>query len=136
MSAAFVLVTGTLLKPPSRLIAKSGKCYVAASLKTRDGEAVSFWKLLAFSETVQEDLLRLGEGEHLSAQGALRAEIYSPANGSEPRINFSCMVNAILAAKQPRKPKAKQPALAQADDRRAPSTAPDRAPPWEDEIPF
>jgi hypothetical protein len=132
LMTTFVLVSGVLQKPASRLIAKCGKCYTAATLKTRDGEAVSFWKLLAFSETVQEDLLRLGEGESLSAQGALRVEIYLPTNGAEPHIEFSCMVNAILAAKQPRKPKAKQPAPALADDRRAPATAPA----FDDDLPF
>jgi len=59
------------------LRAPCGKQFVAATIKVRDGEAAQFWRVLAFSDTVQSELLRLDDGDALAVQGVLRAEAYS-----------------------------------------------------------
>jgi hypothetical protein len=43
---------------------------VTATLKAKDSETSQWWKVLAFSETTQAELMRLGDGDALSAQGA------------------------------------------------------------------
>jgi single-stranded DNA-binding protein len=100
-----ILVSGSLFKNPELRTSKTGKTYATASIRTAsaDNTAADFWNLLVFSETVQEELMRLSEGDKLSAQGSLKLEIY---NG---KISRSVFVDAILPLRAPpreRKPKA------------------------------
>lgn len=104
MSVA-VLITGTLFKEPQQRTSQAGKRYVTASIRTAsaDNTAADFWNLLVFSTSVQEELLRLSEGDKLAVQGSLKLEIY---NG---KISRSVFVDAILPLRAPpreRKPKA------------------------------
>lgn len=70
--------SGTLFRSPEERTGKtSGKNFVAATLRVRDGEAAQFWCVLAFSDAAQSELLRLDDGDAVSVQGALRAEAYS-----------------------------------------------------------
>jgi hypothetical protein len=101
-----ILVSGSLFKKsPEIKTSRSGKTYATASIRTAsaDGTAADFWNLLVFSTSVQEELLRLTEGEKLSAQGSLKLELY---NG---KISRTIFVEAILPLRAPpreRKPKA------------------------------
>jgi hypothetical protein len=104
-----VLVCGSLWKNPEIKTSRSGKTYATASIRTAsaDNTAADFWNLLVFSETVAAELMRLGEGEKLAAQGSLRLELY---NG---KISRSVFVDHILPLRQPpkeRKPKVAKPA--------------------------
>jgi single-stranded DNA-binding protein len=94
---AQVLVQGTLFHPPeSRTGKTSGKNFVAATIKVRDGEAAQIWKVLAFSTEAQNELLRLDDGDALSVQGGLRAEAYE--KGGEPRVSLTVLADAAVAA--------------------------------------
>ena len=62
-----------------------------------------FWRLTAFSETVQSELMRLRDGDHLSVTGYLTPGIYQP-EGSDPRLSLSIVVDQCVALK----PKPKQ----------------------------
>ena len=85
--SAHVLVSGTLFRSPEERTGKrSGKHFVAATIKVRDGEAAQYWRVLAFSDTAQNELLRLDDGEALAVQGTLRAEAYS--KDGEARVNL------------------------------------------------
>ena len=44
---------------------------LAATIRANDGDNAQWWKVLAFSETVQSELMRLTDGDALSMQGAL-----------------------------------------------------------------
>jgi hypothetical protein len=117
--SAFVLITGALFRAPEQKVAKSGNPYVISTIKAKDGDGFQFWRVTAFSESAQAELLRLSEGDAISAQGALQASVYTPP-GKEPRVNLSVVANAILPLKPPpreRKPKAAPPATAVAPDR-------------------
>jgi hypothetical protein len=131
LSGALVLVSGAMRGPATRLLSKNGRTFVTATIKVRDGEAISWWKILAFDEGVQEALLARGEGESLAVQGSFKVEIWAPET-REPRLNLTVFADAILPVKRPRTPKAKKLAPAQADDRRAPPTAPA----FDDDLPF
>jgi single-stranded DNA-binding protein len=104
MTAA--LVTGAIFKAPESRTSKSGKPFVTATIRAKDGEGFQFVRLVAFSETVQAELLRLHEGESLTIQGSLKAELYRP-EGGEPKLSLSMVADHVLALRQP--PKARTP---------------------------
>jgi hypothetical protein len=102
------LVTGQLFKTPESRTSKSGKPFVTATLKCKDGDGMQFIRLVTFSDHVQVELLRLGEGDSLSAQGAMKAELYRP-EGGEPKLSLSIIAAQILALKQPPKEREAKP---------------------------
>jgi hypothetical protein len=58
--AAHVLIQGTLFRSLEERTGKtSGKNFVAATLRVRDGESAQYWRVLAFSAEAQSELLRL-----------------------------------------------------------------------------
>ena len=83
---AFALVSGALSRAPELKTAKSGKAYVTATIKVAADNAVDFWSVLAFSESAQAELSRLGEGDKISAQGSFKVEPYTARDG-QTRIN-------------------------------------------------
>ena len=105
---AVALITGALSRAPELRTAKSGKAYATATVKVAADNAVDFWSVLAFSETAQAELMRLGEGDKLSAQGTFKIEPYTARDG-QTRISRTLFADHVLALRQPprdRKPKA------------------------------
>ena len=93
--SAHVLIQGTIFRSPEERTGKtSGKHFVAATVKVRDGDVAQYWRLLAFSDTVQSELLRLDDGDALAVQGGLRAEAYS--KDSELRVGLTVIADAVL----------------------------------------
>lgn len=130
--SAFVLINGVLFKAPEQRMSKAGKPFVSATLKVKDGDATAWWKLLVFSETAGAELMRLGDGDAVSAQGVLKVEPYDKDGAT--RINLTCFANAVLALKPA--PKEHKP---KADKPRESWAAPDRLradPDLDDHIPF
>ena len=74
--STYVLVSGSLFRPPEQRTSKNGNPFVTATLKAKDGEAVQWWKVVAFSENAQSELLRLGDGDAVTCQGPLKVETY------------------------------------------------------------
>jgi hypothetical protein len=70
---------------------------------------------VAFYETVQAELLRLREGDSLSVQGALKAELYKP-EGGEPKLSLSMVADHVLAVRQPPRERAAKGAAGPNDD--------------------
>lgn len=103
---AIALITGKLFKSPERKTSKAGTAYVTATMKARDGDSQQFWRLTVFSNSAQDELMRLDDGDALSCQGAMRAEVYTP-EGGEPRVSLSLVVDNVIGAKP--KPKQRQP---------------------------
>jgi len=104
---AFAIVTGSLFKAPSLRASKTGRPYVTATIRAKDGEASQWWRVMAFSESAQVELMRLGEGDACTVQGAFKCELYQP-EGGEARISLSIVADHVLALRQPpRKRKAK-----------------------------
>jgi single-stranded DNA-binding protein len=94
------LVQGTLVRAPEQKTSKAGHSYVSATLKVRDGDATQWVRVTAFSNTAQADLLRLADGDALSAQGRLSAEIYTGIDNI-PKISLSIVADQILPLRQP-----------------------------------
>ena len=115
---AHVLISGVLYRAPEQRIAKSGKPFWSATIRVKDGDASQWWKLLVFSESAGTELMRLGDGDALSAQGTMRAETYEK-NG-ETRISMTCFADHILPLKpapKERRPKASPPSTPSSPDR-------------------
>ena len=108
---AFILISGTLFRAPEERISKSGKPFWSAIVRVKDGDTAAWWKILCFSEAGGAELMRLGDGDALSAQGAFKAEPYEK-NG-ETRVGLTFFVDHILPLKpapKERKSKADKPA--------------------------
>jgi hypothetical protein len=69
---AHVLITGTLFRAPEPRTSKAGKPFVRATVRVKDGEDAQWWKVLAISETVQAELMRLADGDAISFKGTLK----------------------------------------------------------------
>jgi single-stranded DNA-binding protein len=106
---AFAIVTGSLFRAPEQRTSKAGKPYVTATIRVKDGDALQWWRVTAFSESAQAELVRLGDGDGVSVQGAFKAELYQPESG-EPKVSLSIVADRVLALRQPPKQrKAKEP---------------------------
>jgi hypothetical protein len=103
---AHVLISGSLFHQPEQRTSKAGRPFVTAVLKANDGDSSQYWKVLAFSESVQTELLQLSDGDAVSLQGPLKAEIYRRADGGEPRVSRSMIAERILPLRQEPKERA------------------------------
>ena len=99
----YALVTGTLFRPPEQRTSKNGKLFVTATLVAKDGEATQWWRVTAFSETAQAEILRLSEGDALSVQGPLKVEEYE--KDGQKRVSLGVIAGHVLALSQPPKPR-------------------------------
>jgi single-stranded DNA-binding protein len=95
----FALVNGQLFRAPEQRTSKTGKPYVTATLKVKDGEASQWWRVTAFSESAQAEIMRLAEGDSLAVQGSFKAEIYTP-DGGETKLSLSIIADRVLALRQ------------------------------------
>jgi single-stranded DNA-binding protein len=131
---SFVLVSGSIFRAPESRVSKSGKPFVTATLRCKDGDASQWWKILAFSESACAELLRLGDGDAVSAQGQLKAELYE--KDGETRLSLSVIADHVLALKQPPRQREKK-AAARSDTRsRAARIAGDGVDVFGDAVPF
>jgi len=63
---AHVLISGQLFDAPEQRTSKAGKPFVMATIRAKDGDSSQWWKVLAFSEAAQAELMRLTDGDALS----------------------------------------------------------------------
>ena len=56
-------------------------------------------EVLAFSESEQAELMRLGDGDAVSMQGALRVETY--VKDGDTKVSLTCIADYVLALRQP-----------------------------------
>jgi hypothetical protein len=106
--STFALIAGSLFRNPERKTSKAGKAYVTATVKAVvAGNESEFWRLIVFSESAQAELMRLADGDKLSAQGSMKIELYRANDGSE-KISRTLMADGVLALKpSPREKKLK-----------------------------
>ena len=132
------LASGKLFGVPETRVSKNGNDFTKATLVVVTGTERQFVTIFAFSETVRAELARLGEGDSLSVQGPLKAEVFERDGRS--RVSLSMTVDHALALRQPpkeRKPKSAPPATAVAPDRsRLARHAGDGVDEFGDDMPF
>ncbi len=91
---AHVLVTGALFRAPEQRTSKAGKPFWTATIKAKGDDALTWWKIIVFSESAGAELLRLSDGDAASVQGALRVETYD--KDGETKIGLTCIADAVL----------------------------------------
>ena len=109
---ALALISGAWSCAPESRTAKSGKAYCTATIKVAADNATDYWSILAFSESAKAELLRLGDGDKISAQGSFKVELYTARDG-QTRINRTIFADHVLALRQP--PRERKPKTAPAD---------------------
>lgn len=125
----FAIVTGTLFRAPEQRTSKAGKPFVTSTIRAKDGEALQWWRVTAFSESAQAELMRLCDGDACSVQGSFKAELYQP-EGGEPKVSLSIIADHVLALRQP--PRERK----QAPKERKDMPCRGGAAPFDDVIPF
>jgi single-stranded DNA-binding protein len=100
---AYALVTGTLFRAPEQRTSKNGKPFVTATLVAKEGEVTQWWRVTAFSDNAQAEILRLSEGEALSVQGPMKVEEYE--KDGQKRVSLGVIAGHVLALAQPPKPR-------------------------------
>jgi len=104
-----VRVSGTLFHAPDSRTLKAGRASataMTATLKAKDGNYTQFWRIAAFSEPVQAELMRLTAGDALAVEGALKAELYD-RNGKTD-LSFGVIAEHVLPLRQPGKKRRKE----------------------------
>jgi hypothetical protein len=86
---ASVLIHGEIFRAPERKTSQAGKNFVRATIRVGDGDAVEWWSVLAFSETICDEVMELHAGERLAVQGQLKLELYQ---GKISRTVFASQV--------------------------------------------
>jgi single-stranded DNA-binding protein len=106
---ARVRVSGTLCHPPESRTLKAGRANATATtatLRAKDGAYTQFWRIAAFSDPVQVELMRLTAGDAVAVEGALKAELYDK-NG-EFDLSFGVIAEHVLPLRQPGKKRRKE----------------------------
>jgi hypothetical protein len=102
-----VLVSGSIFREPIQKTSQAGKPYTVATIKAGSGEnaPAEFWSVLCFSDSGQEQLLRLGLNERVSVQGSMKIELFE--KDGQQRISRTIFVDSVLALRAP--PREKKP---------------------------
>ncbi len=101
------LISGSVFRKPEKKISKNGKEFTAGTLRCQDGESFQFVRFVAFSESAQAELMRLDDGDSVSVQGPLKAELFTP-EGGEARVSLSIVAAQALPLRAP--PRERKPA--------------------------
>jgi hypothetical protein len=142
------ILSGAVGKAAELRTSKNGNSFATLSIRENVNGATRWWQAIAFNESVIEAVKELSVGEGLAVAGEINAEIYAPA-GSEGRINWRIVIDAILSARRPKaKPESTDRKPRAAKGRAAPAAPePSRGPalaaaswaspsPLNDDIPF
>jgi single-stranded DNA-binding protein len=109
-------VSGTLFHAPESRTLKAGRANATATtatLKAKDGNHTQFWRIAAFSEPVQVELMHLTAGDALAVEGALKAELYD--RGGEIELSFGVIAEHVLPLRQPGQKRRREGRAAEVD---------------------
>jgi single-stranded DNA-binding protein len=107
------LVQGAIFRAIELKCSKTGRPFAAAKLKVKDGDVFTWVKVLAFADHAIAELERLGNGDNIAVQGALKCETYQ--KDGETKIGFTIFADQVMPLRAEKKPRA---------DREAPSSEP------------
>jgi hypothetical protein len=132
--SATALISGRLWRSPERKTSKAGKQFVTATIREGNGDAVTWWKILCFSESGCEELLRLGDGDSAAVSGDFKVETYD--KGGELRLSHTIFAERVISARRQKRQRGDdrsglEPATANGLGERAPESDP-----LNDDLPF
>jgi hypothetical protein len=99
------LVAGVLAESLVEKQSKSGRPFWVAKLKSKEGEALVYWRLTIFSESIAAEMGSLAAGDGLSASGRLDVSTWTDNSGTT-RINHGLLVEGVLPLRARKKDKA------------------------------
>ncbi len=102
----FALISGKLHGEPITRPTRTGGQFTSFKLCVVNGAAVEWWNVLAFADAARDELAGLGDGDAVSAVGALEIETYE--KGAETRIARRLIADRVIALKPRRKAKAQR----------------------------
>lgn len=101
-----VLVSGKLFRDPERKVSSAGKPYASVTIKDVNGDDVTWWKLLTFSEPAIEELLSLRDGDGIAASGSFRADVYD--RGAGPKVGFTLFAERLISTRREKRERAQE----------------------------
>ncbi len=121
-------VAGFITRAPERRKALSGNDFLTLKIVVEDDTAGRiFWAVNVFRRDVTAQLEGLTVGDFIAVRGRLRAEIWWPSNGGDPRINLTCSADRVEHVAReaeryagPQNDDKSQPSLPLADQRGVP----------------
>lgn len=96
--SVYVLATGTIARTPEARRSQNDDAFVGATLRVAETGDGAWWRVTAFSEAAQRELLRLDVGDAVAVQGAMRVERYE--KDGEPRIGLAIRAERVFALRQ------------------------------------
>jgi hypothetical protein len=96
--SATALISGRLWRSPERKTSKAGKQFVTATIREGNGDAVTWWKILCFSESGCEELLQLGDGDGAAVSGDFKVETFE--KGGELRLSHTIFAERVISARR------------------------------------
>jgi single-stranded DNA-binding protein len=91
---ATVNVTGVLFSAPLMCANRKGERFVTATLRLKEGASITWWRVVVFTESVQNDFVSMNIGNIVSVRGRLRAEVYK-INTLTPNIALSVVADSV-----------------------------------------
>jgi len=92
------LISGKLYGQPQQRTGNSGKLFTTAKVRTVTcGGEAQFVNVIAFSTTVQDALMALGDGDSIALSGELTPKVWTDRNG-EARPALDMVAHAALTA--------------------------------------
>lgn len=90
------LILGRLYGKPQQRTGKTGQPYVTAKLRAADGQGEGqFINVIAFSRSVCDALMAVGDGESVALSGALTPKVWTDNTGSA-RPSLDLQAHALL----------------------------------------
>ena len=80
-------------------VGRASSTATTVTLKAKDGNHTQIWRIAAFSEPVQVELMRLTAGDAVAVEGALKAELYD--GDGEIKISFGVIAEHVLPLRKP-----------------------------------
>jgi single-stranded DNA-binding protein len=102
------IISGSIFRQPEQRTSKNGRQFSSATIRVRDGDELLFVRVVAFSESVQTELMRLTDGDAVAVQGALKVDTYV-ASGGARKVSLSLVADHVLALRQPPKERKSKP---------------------------
>jgi single-stranded DNA-binding protein len=98
--SARAIVSGALHKAAEERISKAGKQFATLTLRENVNGSTRWWKAIAFDEGAIAVLKELSAGAPIAVAGEIDAEIWTPEDGSSPRVSWKLTVDAVLSARR------------------------------------
>lgn len=89
------LIAGKVHGQPTQKTSKTGKGFVTTKVRAHAGDGDVFVNVIAFSDTAQDALLGLGDGDAVSLAGTLKPSAWMDRDG-KPRPGLDMVASAVL----------------------------------------